>query len=227
MLPVWHFLAFHEALRRDLARFSTALELLAGERGAGDGRRVDGLVAHWQSYRLLLEWHHEVEDEGLFPFMRERNPALGSLLDELKAEHDQLDVLLPRVSEAVERLPQADALKAARAGFEQLGALLVPHLAAEEDHVVPVMLAWFAEQPAPPEPDATEAEGAEGQEAEGDDGEAAGEGEPVSDAFGYPWTLEGLPDEIVGLALDALPDEVGEQYPGWRDAYQRTVSAWT
>ena len=102
--PLWPFLTFHHALRRDATRFHTTLPTLADHPD-----RLAGFHAHWHKYRLLLEWHHQIEDDNLFPLLRQRTAHLHPLLDRLDAEHTTLHRLLPAITDAIDQLPNPDA----------------------------------------------------------------------------------------------------------------------
>lgn len=214
LLPTWGFLAFHQSLRRDASRFAAA----AGQFAVGSlpDTAVDGIRVHWGSYRALLDFHHTTEDEHLFPVVRAADPKLGPLIDELAAQHDQLHLLLDRITNVMERLERPGTASEAVEVFTALEALLGPHLDAEEDHLVPVILAMVADQAEPSDAAPPDAE----------DGPPSDAAEPVAPEFGHPWSMEHLDDETLERALATLPASEREQYPGWLRTYRERLSVW-
>ena len=121
-------------------------ELQAGRLSAAEFRpwfapRLQLLLTH-------LDGHHEVEDYYYFPRLRAAEPGVAPLLDALAADHEALNAA---IAEAVEA---ANALLGAASGTEgeraagaryadasgRLFALLLRHLDAEEDLVIPLLL---------------------------------------------------------------------------------------
>ena len=114
--------AFHDALRRDLAQV-TRMET-----------RTDG----WDLFERMLHFHHTVEDDALWPVVREavagRSEALA-LLDDMMSEHAAIDPLLEAVASG--SAPQARA---------DLDAQLRQHLTHEEGETLPLIDATLTEQ---------------------------------------------------------------------------------
>lgn len=99
----------HHGLRRDLARFASALDELA--RGASS--TADALREEWTSYRNTLHGHHEAEDQGLFPSLASAHESVRQTIERLGADHRLIDPLLERGDAAFAALPDT---KAARSG---------------------------------------------------------------------------------------------------------------
>ena len=83
----------HDALRRDLARLQTAL---SGSIPAGDARRR-ALADHIDWMMGFLHDHHQGEDTGLWPLVRQRNPQAGPLLDQMEADHARIVLAVQRL----------------------------------------------------------------------------------------------------------------------------------
>jgi iron-sulfur cluster repair protein YtfE (RIC family) len=121
--------ATHDAFRRDLGRFAAA---------AADGTAdTAGVRAGWANFKAQLLLHHSVEDTHLWP--RVRRAAAGRpeglvLLDEMEAEHAQIDPLLAAVDDA---LAGSASSLAAHAG--ELASALQWHLKHEEDAALPLI----------------------------------------------------------------------------------------
>src|SRR5262249_51437870 len=121
--------ATHDAFRRDLGRFTAASA--AGTAGA------PGVRAGWKNFKAQLLLHHSVEDSDLWP--RVRRAAAGrsaslALLDEMEAEHAQIDPLLAAVDAAL-----ATPAGNLAAHIADLTSALERHLKHEEDAPLPLL----------------------------------------------------------------------------------------
>ena len=86
----------HDAFRRDLGRFPTA--------SAAGTPHAPSVRAGWENFEAQLLPHHGVEDTHLWPRVRRAaagRPAGLALLDEMEAEHAQIDPLLAVVDRAL------------------------------------------------------------------------------------------------------------------------------
>jgi hemerythrin-like domain-containing protein len=83
----------------------------------------------------FLHRHHTVEDERIWPLLRERVPACAPELDALEADHGRLDPLLLAVADVTRPLRErADHL-------QELHGLLNAHLDREDAAVLPLLRA--------------------------------------------------------------------------------------
>jgi hemerythrin-like domain-containing protein len=129
----------HCAVRRDLARFRTALEAFED----GDRPRADALHRAWANFDAQLTEHHEGEHEIAWPALQ----AIGvseSDIATFETEHEQLAADLAATGRAMDQLrrtaSQADAEAAAKA-MEQLQTTAVTHLDHEEAVTEPALAA--------------------------------------------------------------------------------------
>ena len=81
----------HDALRRDLARSRAAL---TASPPPGDRQRR-AIARHLAWMMGFLHAHHESEDAGLYPVVRDRRPDAAALLDRMDADHR---AVAPRVA---------------------------------------------------------------------------------------------------------------------------------
>ena len=119
----------HDAFRRDLGRFTAA--------SAAGTAHSPGVRAGWENFKAQLLLHHSVEDTHLWPRVRRAAAGLPSglaLLDEMEAEHAQIDPLLTAVDDAL--TGSASDLAAHVAG---LASALEWHLKHEEDSALPLI----------------------------------------------------------------------------------------
>lgn len=187
----------HHGFRRDIARFAIALGRLA----EGDEARVPALQREWKSYHETLHHHHEAEDQGMFPSMRDQHPQLAAIFDRLSADHRRIDPLLAKGDAAFANLGTAPGVAAEVVA--ELSRLLDEHLALEEANVVHFIRE--ARQFPPPE------------------------GEEVIKMYaeGFAWASYGVAPEVLERVYEMLPKAVSERLPAARAAFQeRCTQAW-
>ena len=189
------FMMSHHAFRRDLGRFAKALSGLAG-----DATRAQALREEWTKFHGALHGHHQVEDTGMFPSMREQHPEQASVIDNLSADHRKIDPLLERGDAAFAKLPDTtDAL----ALVTELTQLLTPHLATEEAELIP-HIRGAKQFPVPPDPAMASMY-----------------------ADGFAWSAHGIAPDIVTKVFELLPPVVTSQLPAARAAFEaRCQKVW-
>ena len=117
----------HDAFRRDLGRFTTA--------SAAGTPHAPGVRPGWENFKAQLLLHHSVEDTHLWPRVRRAaagRPAGLALLDEMEAEHAQIDPLLAVVEGAL-----VGSVSNLAANVAELASALEWHLKHEEDAALP------------------------------------------------------------------------------------------
>lgn len=127
-------------MRRDLLRTRDALTSEPYPRGRQ--RRALGERIAW--LMEFLHAHHTGEDAGLWPLVREQNPAAGALLDSLEAEHRRIGPAAAALTAAgamyagtLADEPRAELVTA----LDALAAVLLPHLDREVEEAMPVVSA--------------------------------------------------------------------------------------
>ena len=179
----------HHAFRRDLARFASALAKV----DAGDTSRAAAVAEEWKFWRGALHGHHMMEDANIFPSFRAAEPSLGPLLDRLSAEHHRIDPLLEQGDRAFPALPSAAA---AMQVVSALRELLLPHLAAEETGVVPLLRAAKTFPPPPSDADA------------------------AMYADGFAWSTHGIAEDVLARVAEMLPPAVLSRLPAARERFE-------
>jgi hemerythrin-like domain-containing protein len=128
----------HAALRRDLARVNAALTNVPPP---SEGQRR-AIAEHLRWMMQFLHHHHRSEDEGLYPLVRSRDPHVAELVDAMHADHEAVASRIARVDAAAAEYALGDS-EAQRddlvEGLDDLEDVLLPHLAREEDEVMPVV----------------------------------------------------------------------------------------
>jgi iron-sulfur cluster repair protein YtfE (RIC family) len=175
--------AFHDALRRDLAQVA----------------RMETRTEGWDLFERMLHFHHTVEDDALWPVVRQavagRSDALA-LLDDMVSEHAAIGPLLDDLNAALTR---GDSAPPARA---DLAEGLQHHLKHEEEEALPII------------DDALTAEQWMAF------GQTANERmQPDMPQF-LPWLLDGADDDTTTGVLRFIPEPVQQEYQNeWRPAF--------
>jgi hypothetical protein len=204
-----HFLASHRAFRRDAARFPIALHRI----GTDQAPDTNALRRHWTGYNAALTYHHRMEDEQLFPALRQLDRALNPMIDTLRTQHHDLDGTIAQVEELLS-LPSTEAAGPAALACEDLAAALDAHLDLEEEHLVPVLRATGFD------PD----HGDRGEPDETHKSQQQPDTSPL--AFVLPWTTEGLDPETVNALLDAGPPSIKASFAEWQADYTDRLTRW-
>lgn len=110
--------------------------------GRMDPRQMQGRLQQYGSALVQqLHGHHQIEDMHYFPILRAREERLDRGFEILDRDHHAMDGLLNRFAEGANGVlrgeVEAGAFREELTGFE---ALLMRHLADEEDLIVPVIL---------------------------------------------------------------------------------------
>ena len=204
--PMFGFLNAHRAFRRDAARFVATAE--RWQRRPPTAAQFDAFRWHWDRYDEALHFHHTMEDERLFVVAGEARPDLLPLIGELAQQHVALDELLPHLRDTL--TPDGIARSDAAGPFTELQQLLAPHLAAEEEHLVPVILGAVAQHGPPPGPPPDEAA-------------------PVlalRPSFAVPWAADELEPDVHAAATDQLPEPLRSTAPDLERAYAERLATW-
>jgi len=126
--------AVRHALDRFLAGLGTAEDVADGVAAMTmiDNYRIFGTLCGRQCQ--LLEMHHTIEDQSLFPRLR-RNEGLRPVLDRLKAEHVTIHALSERLqaaSRAIAHDPAAAAASSLAEIFAVFARTVASHFGYEE-----------------------------------------------------------------------------------------------
>lgn len=130
-------LAAHAAFRRDLTRLARAAGSVGSVGVAGTSRHA-ALLAGWATFKRQLHLHHSAEDTIVWPALRERlshSEHAQSVLDEMEAEHSQIDPLLAAVDGAFAE-PDGAGIAGAT---DALTISLTRHLVHEEADGLPLI----------------------------------------------------------------------------------------
>jgi hypothetical protein len=175
--------AIHDALRRDLTR--------VGQLQA----RNDG----WTLFRHLLHTHHTIEDDLLWPVVRDEAGGQVddlALLDRMADEHAAIEPLLATLDRALTQgEPAADA-------HADLHAHLLDHLEHEEHDALPLVDRTLS-------PEQWMAFGQASAQRMG----------PDMPSY-LPWLLEGVSEDQATRLLSVIPPPVRQMYADeWRPAF--------
>jgi hypothetical protein len=120
----------HHAFRRDLAAFAAAVPVTPVDDRATWRR----LRQRWELFATVLHKHHSGEDAILWPMLLERVDAAGDAqagrtLEEMEAEHEEIDPTLQACAEGFARLAEHPQIEDAA---DERAALAVRLVAARE-----------------------------------------------------------------------------------------------
>lgn len=128
----------HAAVRRDIARFSDALETFP----VGSQKRAEQIDRAWRFLDAQLEHHHHSEEEIFWPAMKQLG-ADDALVGDLNGEHDRMAQAMTLTRTAMAELaasPSEAHVEKARAAFSTLDDSIQTHFAHEERDLEPVMV---------------------------------------------------------------------------------------
>jgi hemerythrin-like domain-containing protein len=128
----------HQALRRDLGRATSALEATPPPAD----RQREAIAGHLAWVMDFLRAHHEAEDIGLYPAVRERLPDAAPVLDEMDRDHQRIAGDIEAVAAAAAAYGRRDDPSGRTALLTAIGHLvevLLPHLEREEDEAMPLV----------------------------------------------------------------------------------------
>ena len=185
----------HDALRRDLVRLQEAA------RRPGSAGRVE----YFASTSGHLHHHHAMEDQYVWPVLRERVDEQGrAVLDDMEAEHATIDPLLERISGQVEQGGEQLV-----EDLDALAGSLTAHLAHEERDAIPLVLAHFTvEDQKKLERGARKAAGIRGA------------------ARFFPWLLDEADPALAARLMSLLTPPLRWLTKGpWRRRHERLVAA--
>jgi Hemerythrin HHE cation binding domain len=141
-------LTVHARIRSELEGIERLAAAVVNGLSADDfGHALEGLRSNsmlWQlqvsclRYCRFVHSHHSAEDAEFFDELEETNPALGPVVEQLRADHRGVSDYLDRVDASAGALTADDSLDARRAvadALEALAAHLRAHLHFEERSV--------------------------------------------------------------------------------------------
>ena len=183
-------LMLHDSFRRE---FGLMPGLVRGA-AARDRERAQVITAHITYVSTILHHHHHGEDVHVWPLLAERCAAeCAPLVELMEAQHEDIARIGREIDEGLRAWAGAAAgpREALAAALVRLIPVLRGHLAAEEEHVVPLM-----------ERHITAAEWNEIVEKE------AADVDPASLPLGFGMLMyEGDP-EVVDAAIATMPEQV-------------------
>jgi hypothetical protein len=143
-----HLVEIHDHLREELAQLRDLIEqVAAGAVDPGIARSHIGtmtlrqnnwtLGAYCASYCRVLTTHHTIEDQGVFPHLRQADERLAPVIDRLEEEHRAIHEVIERVDQALVTFVTApDGMATLRAAVDLLTDTLLSHLSYEERELV-------------------------------------------------------------------------------------------
>jgi hypothetical protein len=134
----------HNGLRAELAQIQDIIEQVAGGVTEASVARsqINAMTIrqnNWtlgsfcESYCRIVTLHHSLEDQRMFPHLRDSDPRLSLVIDRLIDEHRTIHDVLEGVDQALVTLVTApNSISDLRAAFDLLSDTLLSHLSYEE-----------------------------------------------------------------------------------------------
>lgn len=107
------------------------------ERGSLESSNSDGFLKYLQSFSSLLEGHHLVENEKVFPYFKGKLPEVP--YDRLTSEHKEIKEALEKIKNAIIDIKsgkdEVTSLRQINSGLLQIDELWHPHIQIEESRL--------------------------------------------------------------------------------------------
>ena len=138
----------HDHLRGELDQLRDLVgQVVHGNRDIGEARSLIStltmrqnswtLGTYCETYCRIVTVHHTIEDQRMFPSLRDADPALGPVVDRLEEEHHAIAAVLERVDAALVGLvARPGELDEVQAAVDLLSDALLSHLSYEERELV-------------------------------------------------------------------------------------------
>lgn len=102
-----------------------------------DSSNSDGFLKYLQTLTSLLEGHHLVENNKVFPYFKDKLPEVP--YERLMGEHEEIKSGLERINTAITNLESDEdeiiQLKDIKSGLDQIDELWHPHIQIEESQL--------------------------------------------------------------------------------------------
>jgi alkanesulfonate monooxygenase SsuD/methylene tetrahydromethanopterin reductase-like flavin-dependent oxidoreductase (luciferase family) len=143
-----HLVQVHDGLRAELDQMRDLIDQVTdGRTDAGAARdHINQMTIrqnNWtvgtycESYCRIVTTHHTIEDQSVFPHLRNADPRLAPVIDRLQQEHVAIHGVLEQVDRAlVAFVSGPDGDKQLRAAADLLTDTLLSHLSYEERELV-------------------------------------------------------------------------------------------
>ncbi len=143
-IDVSEMVAAHDGMRKEYA----SLPLLVKSVPDGDAARAAVVCDHIALLGLLMQVHHDTEDELLWPLAQERAPEHEAVFI-MEAEHEELNVGLASVTalaDAWRADPSAHNRAALHTELISLEKVLLRHLGHEEKEALPLLATVISDE---------------------------------------------------------------------------------
>lgn len=143
-----HLVDVHNSLRSELTQVRQLVDQVrSGHLEVGAARSAINAMtlrqnnwevgAYCQRYCFAVTQHHLLEDRGIFPHLRDREPETGEVLDRLQEEHEVIHDVLNTFDRALVELVESE-------GAGEVGSAALDKLQHELDMLTDTMLSHLA-----------------------------------------------------------------------------------
>lgn len=148
-LPGRHLAMIHDHFRQNMQVLRELMQqATGGEISAEELKQRADTMPLLENYRRfgalcgqhcqIIEMHHSIEDQALFPELKSKSDALRKVVERLMAEHEIVHELLLRLINALTllvRAPSTENFAAATEIYETLERVLLSHFGYEEEEI--------------------------------------------------------------------------------------------
>lgn len=128
----------HRVFRREAALLPRLVRAVP----IGDTVRAVRIADHVQEYVGGLHHHHSIEDELIWPLLRDRAPVSDDLVSRMEWQHQRIDETLAALGEVLpgwQQSADADSGEALANGLDDHHNVLLDHLGDEEKLILPMI----------------------------------------------------------------------------------------
>ncbi|MEJ1965556.1 MAG: hemerythrin domain-containing protein [Gammaproteobacteria bacterium] len=134
-----HMYQVHDMFRRELK----LLPALVRDVARGDEERAGIVADHIDLLSTVLHAHHQLEDESLWPKLRERGSSEDrALVDEMQAHHASIEEIGSKIAAAIRAWRSGAARERGTAlalCLDRMLLIVSEHMALEEERAIPLI----------------------------------------------------------------------------------------
>jgi hemerythrin-like domain-containing protein len=134
----------HDSIRRQFGQAPALVRAVT----PGDTRRAAVVADHVELLGALLHHHHTGEDRLLWPVLQPRVPAgVAATVDRMESQHEGIAEAQQRVTAALAAWRETageEPQESLATALEELTGRITEHLAAEEEHILPLAAAHMS-----------------------------------------------------------------------------------
>ncbi|MGZ7108511.1 MAG: hemerythrin domain-containing protein [Methanobacterium sp.] len=107
------------------------------EIGAIEESDEEGFLKYVQSFSTVLDAHHLLENEKIFPYFKDKLPdaPYDRLMDQHKLVKESLSQINGGINNLKSKVDELDSINLLKTGFREIDKIWHPHIRIEEEHI--------------------------------------------------------------------------------------------